>query len=96
MRIWVELEKLCAHLENLLLKLLVGLDFDFLGEADDGLEVNILGFWCLVLLSILLADVHAHAGVYLPLGSPRQPWQLEPSQIQSSRHGPPHHPSSPS
>lgn len=36
-----ELEKLCAHLECLFLELFVGLDFDFLGEADNGLKVNI-------------------------------------------------------
>ena len=39
--ILVELEELCAHLENLLLELLVGFDLDFLGKTDDGLEVNI-------------------------------------------------------
>jgi len=37
----VELEELCAHLENLLLELLVGLDLNFLGETDDWFEVNI-------------------------------------------------------
>jgi hypothetical protein len=39
----VELEELCAHLENLLLELLVGLDLNFLGETDDRFEVDI--FW---------------------------------------------------
>jgi hypothetical protein len=39
--ILVELEELCAHLENLLLKLLVGLNLNFLGETDDWLEVDI-------------------------------------------------------
>lgn len=38
-----ELEELGAHLEHLLLHLLVGLDLDLLGKADDGLEVDILG-----------------------------------------------------
>ncbi len=37
----VELEELCAHFEDLLLKLLVGFDLDFLGETDDRLEVDI-------------------------------------------------------
>jgi len=46
-----ELEQLRAHLEGLLLHLLVCLDFDLLGEADDGLEVNILGFWGFVLFA---------------------------------------------
>ena len=36
-----ELEKLGAHLEYLLLELLVGLDIDFLGEADNGLEMDV-------------------------------------------------------
>ncbi len=36
-----ELEELGAHLEGLLLKFLVGLYIDFLGEADNGLEVDI-------------------------------------------------------
>jgi hypothetical protein len=39
-----KLEELCAHLESLLLKLLIGLDFNFLGEADDRLKVDIFGF----------------------------------------------------
>jgi hypothetical protein len=37
----VELEELCAHLENLLLKLLIGLDLNFLSETDNWLEVDI-------------------------------------------------------
>lgn len=44
-----ELEELGAHLEGLLLNLLSGLDIDLLGKADDWLEVNILGLWCLIL-----------------------------------------------
>lgn len=40
----VVLEQLGAHLEHLLLKLLVGLGLHLLGEADDGLEVNFGGF----------------------------------------------------
>ncbi|KAI6776706.1 hypothetical protein HG530_000651 [Fusarium avenaceum] len=38
-----ELEKLGAHLEGLLLGLLVGLGVDLFGQLDDGLEVNVLG-----------------------------------------------------
>ncbi len=38
-----ELEELGAHLEKLLLRLLVGLGLDLLGQVDDGLEVNVLG-----------------------------------------------------
>ena len=38
-----ELEQLGAHLEELLLGLLIGLGLDLLGQLDDGLEVNILG-----------------------------------------------------
>lgn len=37
----VELEELCAHFENLLLKLLIGLDLNFLSETNDWLEVDI-------------------------------------------------------
>jgi hypothetical protein len=36
-----KLEELRPHLESLLLELLVGLDLDFLGEADNRLEVNV-------------------------------------------------------
>lgn len=36
-----ELEELGAHLEGLLLELLIGLDVDFLSKANDGFEVNI-------------------------------------------------------
>jgi hypothetical protein len=50
-----ELEKLGAHLEYLLLELLVGLDIDFLGEADNGLEVDIFRLWCLLLFNPLSA-----------------------------------------
>ena len=45
----VELEQLGAHLEHLLLELLVGLGLNLLGQADDGLEVDIGGFGGLVL-----------------------------------------------
>lgn len=38
-----ELEELGAHLEKLLLGLLVGLGLDLLGQLDDGLEVDVLG-----------------------------------------------------
>jgi hypothetical protein len=44
-----ELEELRPHLESLLLELFVCLDFDLLGEADNWLEVNILGFGCFIL-----------------------------------------------
>lgn len=47
-----ELEELGAHLEGLLLELLIGLGFDFLGEADNRLKVNVLRLWCLVLFLI--------------------------------------------
>ena len=46
-----ELEELRAHLECLLLNLLAGLDFDFVGEMDNGLEVDVLRLWCLVLVN---------------------------------------------
>jgi hypothetical protein len=39
-RLAVELEKLCTHLKGLFLQLLVGLGLDFLGEMNDGLEVD--------------------------------------------------------
>lgn len=45
----VELEKLGAHLEGLLLKLLVGLCLDLLGQANDGLEVNFGGLRSVIL-----------------------------------------------
>lgn len=44
-----ELEELRAHLEDLVLEFLIGLDLDLLGETDHGLEVDILRFWHLVL-----------------------------------------------
>lgn len=44
-----ELEQLGAHLEELLLRLLVGLDIDLLGQLDDGLEVNVLALGGLLL-----------------------------------------------
>jgi hypothetical protein len=47
-----ELEELCAHLESLLLELLVGLDLDFLSEANNWLEVDILRLWSLLLRTI--------------------------------------------
>ena len=45
-----ELEKLGAHLEELLLGLLVGLGLDLLGQVNDGLEVDILGLGSLLVL----------------------------------------------
>jgi hypothetical protein len=48
-RIGHVLEELGAHLEDLLLHLLVGLGLDLLGQVDDGLEVDILGLGSLVL-----------------------------------------------
>lgn len=45
-----ELEELGAHLEHLLLRLLVGLGLDLLGELDDGVEVDVLGLGRLLLL----------------------------------------------
>lgn len=44
-----ELEELGAHLEGLLLDLFSGLDIDLLGKANDWLEVDVLGLWCLIL-----------------------------------------------
>jgi hypothetical protein len=44
-----KLEELCPHLERLLLEFFVCLNIDFLREADDWLEVNILRFWCFIL-----------------------------------------------
>lgn len=37
-----ELEQLCAHFEQLLLGLLVGLGLNLFGELDDGLKMDIL------------------------------------------------------
>ena len=45
----VELEQLGAHLEYLLLELLVGLGLHLLGQADDGLEVDVGGLGGLIL-----------------------------------------------
>ena len=45
---------LSDNLENLLLNLLSSLDIDFLGKANDGLEVNILGLRCFILLPVSL------------------------------------------
>jgi hypothetical protein len=50
----VELEKLRAHLEDLLLKFLVGLDVDLLGQVDDRLKVDFGGFRGLILLKTQL------------------------------------------
>lgn len=44
-----ELEQLCAHLEELLLRLLIGLGLDLLGELDNGLEVDVLALGGIVL-----------------------------------------------
>lgn len=44
-----KLEQLGAHLEELLLRLLVGLDVDLLGQLDDGLEVDVLALGGLLL-----------------------------------------------
>lgn len=43
-------EQLGAHLEKLLLRLLVGLDIDLFGQPNDGLEVNVLALGGLLLL----------------------------------------------
>lgn len=43
-------EELGAHLEDLLLRLLVGLGLDLLRQVDDGLEVNVLGLGGLLVL----------------------------------------------
>jgi hypothetical protein len=40
-RIAIELEQLRAHLENLLLRLFVGLGLNFLSEVDNRFEMNI-------------------------------------------------------
>lgn len=45
----VESEQLGAHLEGLLLKLLVGLNLNLLGQLNNGLEVDILALRGLVL-----------------------------------------------
>lgn len=44
------LEELGAHLENLLLHLLVGLGLNLLGQVNDGLEMDILRLGGLLLL----------------------------------------------
>ena len=54
-----KLEELGAHLESLLFEFFIGLNIDFLGETDNWLEVNILGFGCFILLSI--------SNFYIPL-----------------------------
>lgn len=46
----VKLEQLGAHLESLLLELLVGLGLNSLGEADHGLEVDLGGFRGVILV----------------------------------------------
>lgn len=48
-RLLGELEQLCAHLEELLLGLLVSLGLDLFGELDDGLEVDVLALGSLLL-----------------------------------------------
>jgi hypothetical protein len=45
----VESEQLGTHLENLLLKLFVGLGLDLLRQANNGLEVDIRGLGRLIL-----------------------------------------------
>lgn len=45
----VEPEKLRAHLEDLLLHLLIGLGLHLLRQADDRFEVDIRGLWRLFL-----------------------------------------------
>lgn len=46
----IELEQLGAHLEGLLLELLVGLCLNLLGQANDGLEVNFGGLRSVILV----------------------------------------------
>lgn len=53
----VELEQLGAHLEGLLLALLVGLGVDLLGQVNDRLEVNV-GFLLFGLLLLRLSCQH--------------------------------------
>lgn len=67
----VELEKLGAHLEGLLLQLLVGLGLDLLSEADDGLEVDIdvLGGFLflnkeIIVVSQTLSKMNGFEGLY--------------------------------
>lgn len=50
LRLLLEDEQLGAHLEKLLLGLLVRLGLDLLGQADHRLEVDIIGFWGLITL----------------------------------------------
>jgi len=45
-----KLEELGAHLEHLLLRLLVGFGLDLLRKPNDGLEVDVFGFGCLLFL----------------------------------------------
>ncbi|KAI6773748.1 hypothetical protein HG531_000597 [Fusarium graminearum] len=59
-----ELEKLGAHLESLLLSLLVGLGINLLGQLDDRLEVNVLG-----LGGILLYKQRRLSGLSLSLSA---------------------------
>lgn len=55
-----KLEELGTHLESLLLEFLVCLGVNFLSEANDWLEVDVLGFWYLLLqvplISLLLTQ----------------------------------------
>lgn len=51
-----ELEQLGAHLEELLLRLLVGLDVDLFGQLDDGLEVDVFALGGLVLSQNILVS----------------------------------------
>ncbi len=84
-----KLEELCAHLECLLLELLVGLNLNFLGQANDWLEVNILGLGSFILSAkVLESSLYDLSRLNVPLDSPRPPSPSEPLQIQSSHHDP--------
>ena len=54
-------EELCAHLESLLLQLLISFNLHFLGETDDWLEVNILGLWCFFLLKLSVSKWYPYS-----------------------------------
>lgn len=58
-----ELEKLGTHLEHLLLRFLVGLGLDLLGQLDDGLEVNIFRLGSNILYKRWSVSLHCLEGV---------------------------------
>jgi hypothetical protein len=83
-RLAVKLEQLGAHLESLLLKLLVGLGVDLLGEVNDRRKVDI----GLLVLRVLLLYSVSSLNVYRNLAH-IHPWASRHRRARQCRQPPP-------